>query len=467
MSKNNTPNVELDKGKLAEMFLTKYCKKTFLKLWAYPNPYKSQGDELCDVLAVFEEHIFIFSIKNISFSAKKTTDVAWKRWKKKAIDKSISQVKTAERWIRRHPEKIFLDAKCTQKFPIPIDTKNWKFHRIVVAFGAEEACKNDSPDNISGSLAIIYADLKNPDKDSETAGLFNVVLPRDKVIHVFDSHNLEIILGELDTVRDLLWYFKAKENAVKKYNFFQYCGEEDVLAHYFLNFDKKLKRRYIGTEQEKISTLMIGEGEWQDFIKSDSYKRKKQVDKISYFWDDLLQRTFQNAFDGTLISDGDFFKGETALIEMAKEPRFLRRELSKVMLEVATNFPDDTNQPKRHVGCYPSFYSDRKYVFLILSQPPNMDYATEYIPKRAELLGIACGVVKSKEPHLKKIIGIAIQPPKIDQGVSEQFLLLKDEYWTKEDEERCLKANKGYGFFETDKLEEIKRKVYEFPPKYK
>ncbi len=466
MSENDTPNIYSNKGKLAEMFLTKYCERAFLKLWAYPNPYKSQGTELCDVLAVFEEHVFIFSIKDIFFSAEKTTDVAWERWKRKAIDDSIKQIKGAEKWIRNNPEKVFVDAQCTKKLPIPIDTKNWKFHRIVVAFGAEDACKKDSPNNINGSLAITYADLKDSKNSSETLLPFALTLPKKEVVHLFDSHNLEIILGEMDTVHDLLWYFEAKEEAIEKYTYLSYCGEEDLLAMYLANFDEASQKHYIGAKDEKFDSISMEEGFWENFIESGPYKRQKEANKVSYLWDALLQKTLQNALDGTLVHDGDIFKDESAIIKMAKEPRVSRRGISGAMQNAIVGFPTDPNKLTRHLGCYTSFYPDLAYVFLQLSPPPSADYKTEYRPVRRILLEIACGVAKNKFPHLKTIIGIAIDPPILGKGVSEDFILMDCENWTKELAEHYKKENKetGFNFFETDDLKMDKGKTYEFPP---
>jgi len=45
-----------------EQFLTELCGRTFLRLWSYANPHKDDGHEFCDILAVFENHVFIFSI---------------------------------------------------------------------------------------------------------------------------------------------------------------------------------------------------------------------------------------------------------------------------------------------------------------------------------------------------------------------------------------------------------------------
>lgn len=40
-----------------ERLLSTLCEKTFLKLWSWPNPRKDDGKELCDVLALFDDHL--------------------------------------------------------------------------------------------------------------------------------------------------------------------------------------------------------------------------------------------------------------------------------------------------------------------------------------------------------------------------------------------------------------------------
>jgi len=41
-----------------ERLLAELCEKYFLKLRSYPNPVKDDKKELCDLLAVFENHVF-------------------------------------------------------------------------------------------------------------------------------------------------------------------------------------------------------------------------------------------------------------------------------------------------------------------------------------------------------------------------------------------------------------------------
>lgn len=42
-----------------EKSLFELCESTFLKLWTYANPYKEDRKELCDLLAVFEDDVFL------------------------------------------------------------------------------------------------------------------------------------------------------------------------------------------------------------------------------------------------------------------------------------------------------------------------------------------------------------------------------------------------------------------------
>ena len=158
-------------------------------------------------------------------------------------------------------------------------------HKIIVAHGAAEACRSFSDANVYGSLAVAYGPL-----GAELSSPFFVELDRDHPVHVFDSHNLEIIMGELDTVFDLSSYLDKKIEAIKRYDCLMYCGEEDLLAHYFLNYDRANNRHFIGTKDHDINCFMIGEGEWKDFVDTAVYKRKKAADRSSYLWDEIFRR---------------------------------------------------------------------------------------------------------------------------------------------------------------------------------
>jgi hypothetical protein len=73
-----------------EKYLSELCDDTFLKLWSYPNPFREPGKELCDLIAVFGNHVFLFFDRHTNaFERESDPDRAWERWKKEAIDKQI------------------------------------------------------------------------------------------------------------------------------------------------------------------------------------------------------------------------------------------------------------------------------------------------------------------------------------------------------------------------------------------
>ena len=441
--------------------LADFCERSFLKLWTYPNPYKDDGKELCDVLAVFDNYVFIFFDREKTYADEPSDDplIVWDRWKRRAVDRQLVTAHGAERYIRSG-RKIFLDAKQTAPFPLEIDPETAIIHKIVVAHGANDACKNSSEQNVYGSLAITYS---APARDSEPRP-FHVVMDKHSPVHLFDSHNLPIVLGELDTISDFSGYLDEKVRAINRFDVLSYCGEEDLLGHYLLNFDKRANAHVIGND-EAFNGVMIGEGEWHDFVQSDLYKNTKREDAISYLWDELIQRTCQNALDGTLGGNSDLFRGKSAIIEMVKEPRFARRALSSKMRSNIIDFPDAPSQLTRHVSLMPSFYPDVGYVFFQLRVPDAMRADPDYLDKRRTLLEIACGAARNRLPHLRKVIGIGIDAPKFDGGRnSEDFILMPCEEWSDEVRAHYLELNKDWQFFETPQLQTYEQTVTQFVP---
>jgi len=70
-----------------EQLLARLCERTFLGLWSYPNPFKDDKKELCDLLAVFDNRVFLFFDRQSGHLNNKDKDpqVSWERWKRTAI----------------------------------------------------------------------------------------------------------------------------------------------------------------------------------------------------------------------------------------------------------------------------------------------------------------------------------------------------------------------------------------------
>ena len=213
---HNTPIFRAEGVNESERYLKKLCEHSFLTLWSYPSPFRNQGHaskggdgkELCDLLVVFENHVFIFSDKYIALKNSGDLQLHWSRWYRAAIKEGAKQIWGAERWIKEHPNCLFVDKKCVQSLPITLpDPTDMIFHRILVAHGASKRCKEKfggsgslmlNVDNV-GSTADNVSDGKVP----FTVGHVDIA---KGFVHIFDDTTLDIILQTLDTISDFVAY---------------------------------------------------------------------------------------------------------------------------------------------------------------------------------------------------------------------------------------------------------------------
>ena len=440
-------------GTPTERLLSTLCEKTFLKLWSWPNPRKDDGKELCDLIAIFDNHVFIFfdrESKGLQTS-RRDISVTWPRWKKEAIDKQIKTARGAARYIRDN-RPIFLDERRAQSFPGTIPN-NPIIHKIVVAHGAAEACKSFSTDNVYGSLAIVYG------RDTDAIPTpFYIQLERADPVHVLDSVNLGVVFGELDTFYDLVSYITEKEKAIARHDILLYCGEEDLIAHYFLNFDSRRNQYCIGVDDHPVNALMIEEGEWKGFLDGGYQERRRSKNRDSYLWDELIQRTYQNALDGT-TGGASLWNGKDALHEMAREPRLARRALAGRMLEAIRGFPP-TDGGIVHTVAYMPSLSDQCKMYVFLQLRCHIGSFEDCRKLRQYMLEIACGVLKNRFSHLRMVVGIAMESPMHVDHNAEDFILLPCENWSSEQRAYYEGENKKLGFFNNAKR--FERRIADF-----
>lgn len=319
----------------SEKYLARLCERSFLSLWSYPNVFRNQGGaegkELCDVLIVFDQHIIIFSDKSCNFPDTGNLYVDWARWFRRAIQKSADQILGAERWIKEHPDRIFLDRACTQKFPLPFPAANdLKIHRIVVALNAGERCKAFFENSGTGSLTI-NSDVEGVDhsKHPFTIGRIN---PSRGYIQVFDDFTLDVVLRELDTISDLTAYLTAKEKLVSTGKSIWGAGEEELLAHYIVHMDDEGQHNFVVPKNADL--LYFDEGSWRSVTANWSYIAKKEANNISYSWDNLIELFNKHIVDGTLEEGNSphLSDHELGVRIMASEDRFSRRGLSQAFI---------------------------------------------------------------------------------------------------------------------------------------
>lgn len=203
----------------SERLLAKLAEKAFLSLWAFPNVYKDEGltkgrgEELCDLLVVFGDHVIIFSDKGeVAYKQTEDINVGWRRWVKRAYLKSSYQVYQAEKWIREFPNRIFLDNKCTSPFPVTFPPADRiKIHRVVVVRGITKAASEYYNDD-SGTL-VIKPDIVG-DEHFQTPFLIGRPSADKGYVHLFDEVSIEAVFSELDTISDFTTYLSAKEEFI-------------------------------------------------------------------------------------------------------------------------------------------------------------------------------------------------------------------------------------------------------------
>jgi len=361
----------------SERYLNGLCEKSFLSLWSYPSIFRDQkskgnreGKELCDMVVVFGEHILIFSDKHCSFPASKDLGSDWKRWYKRAIHKSAKQAWGAERWLREHPDRVYLDRACTERFPLPIPSKeSAKYHLIVIANGCEERCKAKFGGTGSLMLNSSLALQGNAEELSSSPFTLGDLDPSQTFVHVLTEYTLDILLKTLDTISDFVSYLERKEKLIRSDTALFAPGEEDLLAFYLIHINENGEHDFaIG---KKFGGVFLEEGFWDDFCNRPERKEQLRQDSISYVWDDLIERFACHALNATQYYTNhiELSNTEIGLRFMAREPRVARRMIAKSLIDLYTHTPDDF---KRIRYFRPLSDNGPFYVFLSLPQPDSI-----------------------------------------------------------------------------------------------
>jgi hypothetical protein len=401
----------------SERYLARLCRHSFLRLWSWPNLFRDQragpktgGKEVCDLLAVFDRHVFLFSDKYCAFPDTGDLHVDWSRWFKRAVWDGAKQVWGAERWINEHPDRLFCDAACTARLPIHLPPPGEAiFHRIVVAHGAGQRCYEQfgSP-SLMIAPSIIGKEHFEPASDTKpfTIGMLD---PTRGFVHVMDDFTLDVVLRTVDTVSDLAGYLQAKEELITSDRLIFAPGEEELLAYYLKNADET--GRHIFAMPKEATHISLGEGFWDDFQRRPERLAQLKANEVSYAWDVLINKFVKLALTGNPLFPTDYTVAQTEAVLrlMASECRTERRGLARALL--------DTVELGRKGDRFARVLAERSgslgprhnYVFMTLKRP---SYATleEYVLVRQELLKAYCMVLRLHHPSAKQIVGIATSP---------------------------------------------------------
>lgn len=391
---------------VTEKFVADLCEHTFLSFWSFPNPIGKKLDkELCDVLVICDPDVIIFSVKEINIKNSGNYEVDAERWERNAIDESVKQIYGAER-ILRQKEEILLKDKVT-KIKLPNkDIRN--VYRVAVAFGRGEKFSMKTGDFGKG------------------------------YVHCFDERSVQIILQELDTITDFLDFLKAKEELANKRIRQIAFSSEDYLAMYLHNgFDLP----------DGVDLIQIDSEYWTSYSKSEEYKEEKELSKVSYLWDNLIQTLYYDFKNNILINEVERDELEMALRFMNRENRFGRRQMSQSLIEV---IGDEKTKPSIKARIVYSTLEGAKTMYVFMTRKDSdRDFGVKELHLR-------CLVARSIFKDRNIVIGIGIDPYNKGKGFSKDLLYMDLTNWSDEQNQQAEKIKEELGYFKTPKTHTLK-----------
>ncbi|MBP4049686.1 hypothetical protein J9978_09255 [Chromobacterium violaceum] len=411
----------------SERALTQLARKAFLSLWSYPNVYsdegrsngKGDGKELVDLLVVFGTDVLLFSDKHCAFQSNVDIKVAWPRWYKRAIEKSAKQLAGAENFLRRFPERIFVDKSCQTPLPVALPAPAVaRYFLIAVTRGGYEAAAQHFGGGSTGSL--MFNNLLEEDAHYEQPFEVGFPLKGRRFVHVLDEVTVDALLEELDTVPDLVDYLVCKERFLgANIAFMHVAGEEELLARYMCTMENG--RHALPKVPKDNNAVILPEGDWQYYCSSPQRAAKRQADQGSYMWDELIEYQASFVRAGTAIGlpevPPETIDHERILRALASEPRLARRALANdFRFALSKSTPGEKFARMTLSGNNMS----RAYVFLTVPVQPDMDYQA-YREMRAALLFAYCHGIKLRFHHVTEAIGIASEPFS-EEAASQDFL---------------------------------------------
>ena len=359
-----------------EEFVLRVCQRTCLSLWCCANPRGEPGKELCDILVVCDPHVIIISVKDVRLNTEKEL-AGFERWQRKAVDASIKQIYGAERHLSDKTGVIFKDGSPGLDLPPPALRK---VHRIAVAFGS------------NGQVPITSGDIENKG-----------------FVHAMHEVSFSELLNELDTISDLVDYPAAKEEFAARCNLVVEGSEANLLAFY-LAHNRSFPLGY--------EFLLVDDTMWAGFSQEPEFLRRKEADKESYAWDELIEWLSDPNSKAICGPEPTLTHKELSLRAMARETRFSRRLLGQSFREFLRKAKAREVRSRTLIGP-----SGVIYVFVYF-------FGKETPEQRVAELGTRCVAARRKIGAGDVVIGIGIGEHKPGLGSSSDFVYIHQTDWT-------------------------------------
>lgn len=395
----------------SEQLLTQLCDNSFLGFWSFANPFRDQGGpkEICDLLVLCGEDIIIFSDKSCAFIDSGDLQRDWERWYRRAIGNSVKQIHGGERWIRQHPDRIFLNKDLDQPIPVAIgDPSKLQVHRVVVALGARKACRRHRGGRGSLTLKTGACGVSSSDAFSPSGEPFVLhdLGNELKPVHVFDDVSLPLVLKHLDTITDFVSYLKFKEGVFAAGKIGRIVGEENLLALYLSRFNESEHWRETLGRVNDGTYLEIPNGGWDILMDTESFQQWRRDLRLSKLWDGIIKQFAFHAFDGSLTSRSPqaIETNEQIFRVMAREPRAARFYLSSLMMRRWS----ERSKGQVNSRLVPS-PTEPKTLYAFIYYPKEYDTMEKYREERRGYLEAYCSLALGRNRSFDQVIGISTE----------------------------------------------------------
>lgn len=450
--------MEIEAGGLneSERVLGRLARKSFLRLWSYSNLYRGPGQELSDLVVVFDKHVVIFSDKKCELPLEGDLNTTWARWYRRAVSDSIRQAYGATRWIREHPHRVFMDAKCEQPFAMPVPPRDEAVvHRVCVASGALHRARREG---VRG-LRIAIGPAASTDAVPVPFSISRIDFGKG-FVHVWDEVGLDAIMSELNTVADFTDYLDSREALLRGCEVVECDHETDMLAlHVWHRATDPTSRFGVAKEDRRIK---VERGAWEKLKHYAHVIEKKELDKVSFLWDEIIELVASDAMEKKLLCGSPSIGAiERALRLMASENRFRRRVLATALIDFISRAPSD--RLGRRVVPDPKGGAARVYVFQ--TSPAHTATADEDTRMhRARLLFEYCVAVAFQYRQLREVVGIGTEAGVNNGGRSYELSVVSPSEWNTEMERLAEAAFKRVRPMDPERTTWHRHTVNEYPP---
>jgi hypothetical protein len=355
------------------------------------------------LLAICGDYVLAFSDKSSNFQFENDEQVAWGRWYRTAVDKSVRQLIGASRNLFQLQVPIFKDKACKVPLGIPIPSANdEKVHSVAVVSLTRTIDEKAPPRpfiTIDGSVV--------GDQHVQAGAVpfkFGDVSPNTGFVHVMDVAGLWAVLTELDTITDFARYLDARKAFIRGKAGNSASSEHSLLARYLLSFTAEGDQ--LPLDSASPGNAHLDDSEWQSESVQNSFRARRKANEISYVWDAIIDRQARlletQGFDFSTFDT--VLHAERALRHMALESRLSRRILgSRWMTACMIKAPGQG----ANIRTVPHVETNSPtYVFFTAKQPSHLP-RDRYRHRRREMLSEFMLVSLIDFPTSKLLVGIA------------------------------------------------------------